>query len=202
MCFSATASFTVSAILLPAGLYCLNSARKKDISFSPIAIIPIVFAIQQACEGFVWLGYQQAALGFLFFALAFWPFWIPFSAWTTNPCPLLTSLTLLGTTFFWMLYIPVLFNTVDINVVNHSIQYVFHVPILDHISEDVLRLFYILVVILPVFAFNNRVITFSGILVGISALICHVILSYAFISLWCFFAALVSALLCLFFYTK
>src|SRR5438132_660362 len=51
MCFSAEASFTVAAILLPAGVYCTSVAVRKRPTGLPLAIIPLVFSLQQFAEG-------------------------------------------------------------------------------------------------------------------------------------------------------
>ena len=59
MCFSAEASFGITAILLPAGAYCVRSALQKNRALLTLAIIPVVFAIQQFCEGLVWIGIDQ-----------------------------------------------------------------------------------------------------------------------------------------------
>ena len=88
MCFSAEASFAVGAVLLPAGIYCAKTALRKGRRYLGLAAIPFFFAAQQFCEGVAWMGLrrddpnltQAGSLGFLFFALAFWPFWIPLCA--------------------------------------------------------------------------------------------------------------------------
>mgnify|MGYP000091041284 FL=1 len=74
MCFSATASFAASAVLGATGIATL--AKTKDRKMLPLATIPLVFAIQQAIEGGLWLtiadGGSDAVLLsalFLFFAL-------------------------------------------------------------------------------------------------------------------------------------
>ena len=87
MCFSAPASFAVGAALVPAGVYCVRSAFKKSIRHLPLALTPLVFAAQQFAEGAVWVGVgredpalvRSASLVYLFFALSFWPAWIPLS---------------------------------------------------------------------------------------------------------------------------
>jgi hypothetical protein len=76
MCFSAPVSFAASALLLSAGLYSLRLASQNNPRYLPLAAIPIAFGIQQACEGWVWLGMEVAssiqvhlgAFGFLAFA--------------------------------------------------------------------------------------------------------------------------------------
>ena len=58
MCFSATASFGASTILMGAGIVTLKMVKDpKQIMF---ASIPILFSIQQFTEGFVWLTYHNA----------------------------------------------------------------------------------------------------------------------------------------------
>ena len=82
MCFSAAASFTVGAALMPAGIYCVSAALRKKPSHLGLAVVPLIFGIQQLSEGFVWhaldhdpQSVRSWSLVFLFFALAFWPLW-------------------------------------------------------------------------------------------------------------------------------
>ncbi|MDR4516643.1 MAG: hypothetical protein MRK00_04560 [Nitrosomonas sp.] len=55
MCFSATASFAVSAGLISAGMYCVYKVRLVDRIYWPFALYPLFFGIQQAAEGWLWL---------------------------------------------------------------------------------------------------------------------------------------------------
>ena len=56
MCFSASASFTAAAFLIPTGGYCVYSAIElKRFHYLALALIPIFFGVQQAIEGGVWL---------------------------------------------------------------------------------------------------------------------------------------------------
>lgn len=86
MCFSASASFIAGAALTVAGIASISQVRK------PVHLIfasmPLLFAIQQICEGFVWLSllnpdlstwHEPAKYAFLLFAQVIWPFWIPLS---------------------------------------------------------------------------------------------------------------------------
>lgn len=80
MCFSATASFTSAAVLLTVGAGTLSLNQEKENRM--FAAIPILFGIQQASEGVVWLTIGQVAsadllkwavITFLAFALVIWP---------------------------------------------------------------------------------------------------------------------------------
>src|SRR4051812_45712956 len=88
MCFSAGASFGVSAVLLAGGVVSLKKATTH--SQAPFAAIPLLFSVQQLTEGFLWLtmtnpgleGWQKILTYiFLLFAQVVWPFWVPFSIW-------------------------------------------------------------------------------------------------------------------------
>ena len=93
MCFSAEASFGMSAVLLPAGAYCVQSAPVKNRTLLCLAVIPVIFGIQQLAEGLVWLGLahedaeltHRASVVFLAFAFAIWPFWIPLCGFLLEP---------------------------------------------------------------------------------------------------------------------
>jgi len=86
MCFSSNASFGAGIILSTIGILSIKLAKlPNQIMF---ACIPLVFAIQQLTEGFLWvalLNPKYASLeivstyNFLFFAQVVWPFLVPFS---------------------------------------------------------------------------------------------------------------------------
>ena len=90
MCFSATASFVTAMGLTPVGIVSLTMARRLDAKrWQPLALIPLLFATQQALEGVVWLlldspapspGLHLVSLAYLGFAFALWPVWIPWCA--------------------------------------------------------------------------------------------------------------------------
>jgi hypothetical protein len=62
MCFSATASFVSAAALTPLGLLSVRLASGHNPSREiPLALLPVLFASQQALEGLVWLGLEAPA---------------------------------------------------------------------------------------------------------------------------------------------
>ena len=51
MCFSASASFTASAVLIPLGLYSNHLAtRHERPDYKPLALVPFFFGVQQLVE--------------------------------------------------------------------------------------------------------------------------------------------------------
>lgn len=80
MCFSAGASFGAAAAL--GGIGALSVRRAPSRAHLPFAAIPLLFALQQASEGFVWRALERAPFhvgksrwetAFLVFALFVWP---------------------------------------------------------------------------------------------------------------------------------
>lgn len=79
MCFSASASFTAATLLTSIGCVSYAVATKKR--YYLFAAIPLLFALQQATEGFIWLYPHNAILPYIYlsFALIIWPTWVPLS---------------------------------------------------------------------------------------------------------------------------
>ena len=92
MCFSASASFGVGVVLSVIGVASIRKVESKAHIY--FASIPIIFAIQQFSEAFLWLSLADpvdASLKtsttyiFLFFAQVLWPIWVPFSVLKMEP---------------------------------------------------------------------------------------------------------------------
>lgn len=194
MCFSMEASFAASAILLTTGTVAIIKARKTPMRY--FAAIPLFFGIQQAIEGFQWLvdkpSLTSTALGygFLFFAFLVWPVYTPFSIMMMEPNAkrkqLLKAITFVGAAVSFYLLAFYLTSPLEVCVVENSIVYKIFVPFLG--------------VGLPLYAFATcssflstrsrarllGVTTLGGLLVSLLAY------RYAFTSVWCFFAAILS----------
>jgi hypothetical protein len=216
MCFSSEASFAVGAALLPAGAYCIRSAMRKAPRLLPLAVVPVVFGLQQISEGFVWLGLhagdptgtRSAALVFLFFALAFWPFWFPFLAAVAEPRRAvrlgLAGLAVLATVWFWVLYYPLLTgpeSLLTVETAHHSIRYSYPgLAVYEYVPRPLLRVLYLLTIVVPI-GFGS--VTFGrlpAVLLGASAVVAASVFEYAFVSVWCFFAAVLTGYLCVLFH--
>lgn len=206
MCVSAEASFGLTGLLVPVGISCMRNANQRDRSSLPIAMIPLVFGIQQFFEGLVWVGIGRGnaeltrltATGYLFFALTFWLFWIPFSAMFLEERRVIQFVLGLGAVFGLMggavLFFPIVSNpeSLLITVVHHSLRYDYPEPPALRIAPEIWHLFYVAVISMPLILLKNkRLIGFSTALV-VSAVISHVYFYYSFASIWCFFAAFLS----------
>jgi hypothetical protein len=217
MCFSPEASFAAGGALAPVGVYCAWTALRRQPRLLGLGLMPLFFGLQQISEGFVWLGLerhdphltQTAALAFLFFAVAFWPAWFPLFATWMEPQRrrkwLLAGLTLLATFWFWALYLPLLLEPERLlrtEIVHHSISYQFpDLAIYDFVPRTPLRVLYFATLAIPFVLSSERVGWQPGLMLGASAVICALVYSHAFVSVWCFFAALMSAYIAWVFYT-
>jgi hypothetical protein len=215
MCFSAQASFGLSAILLPAGVYCIHRAIATKRMRLFLAVIPLIFSVQQFCEGLVWTGLdhgnpelaRNAAMVFLYFALAFWPFWIPFCAFVLEPPStkkwILGGITLAGLFIGAMLYVPVLMDPtlLEPQPLNHSIHYdIGGSAAFRLMAFEWWQLMYVIVVASPPIVAPSRGFFIFGIAIVVTAAVSHVFCWYASASVWCFFAAILSIYLCFSFY--
>ena len=214
MCFSAEASLGSAVILLPAGVYCLEAAWRKDRRYLPLAAVPVMFGLQQLCEARVWVGLDSgnrertAALGFLFFALAVWPIWAPLSAAAMEPPGrkrrILVALSGLGLMFAATHYLPLVSEWgrgLNPTVVGHSIRYDLSAVTAIHVGGWWMWMaLYLLAVCGPLLLSRDRLVRPLGVAIFVAAVVSSASLEYAFASVWCFFAAVLSAYLAYVFY--
>jgi hypothetical protein len=208
MCFSPEASFGMAAALVPSGIYCLSTAARKNLRLLPVAVVPLFFGIQQGFEGLVWRGLlhedpdltRWASLAFLFPALAVWPFWIPFMMWIKEGNPvrrhLLAALTVVSSAWFWLLYVPILMNPRELlttQILDHSIDYQYpDVPVFKSLGASLMDLIYGLTVTVPLLLSSDRRGHVPSLVIGASAIVSLLLYRYAFVSVWCFFAAVLA----------
>lgn len=210
MCFSATASFVASGVLLPLGAATLAIAvTKGDRLTVPLAMAPILFSLQQALEGMVWLGLARgsgndsvtvgAVVAYLFFAFAFWPMWIPWAALRLWPeeeripllLPLISALGLVPGTVLWL---PLLRHPQSAlpEQIGHSLVYPLTPWSAGLLPEGVGHMVYAVWIVLPLFLVPSvRMRTFA-----LSLLLAFGLTqwasSQALTSVWCFASALLS----------
>lgn len=206
MCFSAIASFTASTLLIPTGWYCLHIAQHRDRRYQSLATIPLLFGIQQACEGGVWVGLQHnnptlshlCALLFLAFSHGCWLIWVPWSVAQCEPHPfkqrVCYSLLAIGTLFALSLQIPFWSDahTIAPQILRGSIDYQTVLWWDAWVTRDLLHLIYGCIVVVPFMLTGNLALQGFAALIALSAAITHITAHDAFVSIWCFWAALIS----------
>jgi len=88
MCFSPEASFGAAAVISTIGVISYRKAKQPESKF--LALVPLIFGLQQFFEGWLWLMLENEILarweihttmGFLIFAWLVWPIYMPFALW-------------------------------------------------------------------------------------------------------------------------
>ena len=205
MCFSATASFGAAIVLIPAGLYCIKKSAELKQPYWLIALLPLVFGLQQIFEGFVWLELESVApdprlpsLGFMFFSHFFWLLWVPLACFAieTNPVKrkLFLAVAILGSLHGVLMYIPLWLyaDWLKVEITHLSISYKATLLYDDYMPRIVSRVLYALIVLIPLLLSSQFYIRLFGVIIFFSVVFATVFYGYAFISVWCFFAAILS----------
>lgn len=200
MCFSATASFTSSAVIGVVGVATLaRSQGRREWLF---ASIPLLFAFHQFCEGAVWLGLENdSKLGglqmwgfiYMLYAQGLLTLLIPLSVWLIEPGPKRRKMVLpflalgLGLTAY-LLWALLAYPTA-IYVEGHSVVY--KNPGTSHLAVAAL---YVIATCGALFFSGYRYIVALGAVNLVGVLLVILLKQYAFTSVWCAYAAVVSVL--------
>lgn len=213
MCYSAEASFGLSAALLPAGGYCIQRALRANRLLLPIAVVPILFGVQQFAEGWVWVGLNEGnadltrsgTLFFLFFALVFWPLWVPFCAFLTRTTPagrlIFAGAGMLGgAAGLWVLLPLAGVDFALAEVAHHSVHYqVARSPVFDHFPKVLWEGTYVVIVSSPLLTSTDSRMIYLGLALVLGSAVTYLLFYTTFTSVWCFFAAVLSLYLCFYF---
>lgn len=207
MCFSASVSYGAAAVLITTGLYSVNQARRLHTSYRVMAVVPLLFGVQQAFEGRVWQLLDAGevgstvpfALGFLFFSHFLWLWWIPLTSCLVERKRIrkrvFLGITLFGGVAGGLVYGTLLFNAgwLSVGVEGHSIVYDVASPYRGPISIGIPpSALYALIILVPLLFSSQRHFRIFGGLVAVSIVAASVFYGYAFVSVWCFFAAVLS----------
>jgi hypothetical protein len=203
MCFSAGASFAGGAVIIAIGVITVRTNR--DPSRRLFAGIPLIFGVQQISEGFVWVALQSPGHDlmlsismyiFLIAALIVWPSVLPLSVLVMekvkNRRLALYFFLAVGllTSIYYVL--SLLVSDVDPRIVSHHIKYAPEFP--RPLSLPVF-IAYLIATLTPLFISSVRKMWIFGILVTVSCLITGILFREFLASVWCFFAALISAVI-------
>ena len=172
-----------------------------------LAAYPLAFGLQQAIEGAVWHGINSgnqslvdyAAQYYVFFSHFFWLFWVPFSVYYMEKAGarkrFLGILTIIGALYGLSLFIPLILGEgwLVVELVRDSILYSTTTIYDGIIDRQVVRGIYALQVFLALVLSSNPRVRVFGVMILISVTGAFVFFKYAFVSVWCFFAAILSA---------
>ena len=212
MCFSAEASFTATTLLSSIGYVSYKMARNKKEYL--IALTPVLFALQQACEGILWLTipnytdtlYSRLSIyAFLLFALVIWPIWIPSSFYVAEENKIrkkiMKNLVAVGILTALILTVCLIKNGADIHIGTSHIEYRGVFP-QAFLPLAIILILYLASTILPFFISSLPYMSIVGVILAISYGITYIFYRAALTSVWCFFAAIISGSVLLALYKK
>jgi len=197
MCFSATASFVAGGALGATGVLTLRQATaRREL---PFASIPLLFGIQQTIEGVVWLSFGTpflnivATYAYSLFSHVLWPILVPLSVLLieTNPTRkrALRPFSFIGLAVGTYLLYFLVTEPITARIVQNSIAY--ESP---HFYLYPMLALYLLATCASCFFSSHRIVRLFGAVALISAAIAAWFFTATFLSVWCFFAALLSIL--------
>ena len=204
MCFSATASFSAGVVLLGIGALTVKSShRRREL---PLAAIPLLFAIQQLTEGVIWLTFRYDApqlnvamtYFYSFFSHVLWPIYVPVAVLLIEPLrwrrTVLLGFVAAGLAAgLFLLQILLTFPVVSRPTGQHM-EYVSP----HFFAATVMTLYLLAATVSPMFS-SYRLVKVFGVLALLSFAAAYGFYATWFISVWCFFAALLSAVIYLHF---
>lgn len=200
MCFSASASFGAGIILSAITVGTIKKTEEPyQIYFS---FIPLIFCIQQITEGLLWLSLTDLAFTplqqpttyvFLFFAQVVWPWWLPYSILQLEQDKtrkkFIRILFIMGALVSLYLASCLVLYPVEAKIISYHITYKQDYPIRFGGYGDFI---YSMATILPALISSIKRMWILGAVISISYLITMLFYSDYVISVWCFFASVIS----------
>jgi hypothetical protein len=206
MCFSATANFVGSTVLGAVGVVTLTKVKhRRELLF---AALPILFAIHQFIEGFVWLGLDgilspvvahDMGAAFMLYAQGLLPFLLPLSVLLFEPTAnarrrMLPFLILGGGTTLYILWAFTAYP-LQLFVKGNSIVYINQAT-----NNMTVAVLYVIATCGSLFFSKVRAMVIFG-AANLAILLAVMELKrYAFTSLWCAYAAVASVIILAYFW--
>jgi hypothetical protein len=197
MCFSAAASFTAGTALSAVGVVTVSkSSGKPEL---PLALVPLLFGIQQLTEGVLWLSLNHdlpvlkswATYIFSLFSHVLWPIFVPFAILLVETNrrrrTAIGAFQVLGIGVGLYLFYFLVRFPITAQVEGRSIFYDSpHFFILGAL------VIYLLATCVSGLFSSHRCINAFGVLAFVLAVIAYQVSVKTFVSVWCFYAAVLS----------
>ncbi|HEX4425114.1 MAG TPA: DUF6629 family protein [Terriglobales bacterium] len=208
MCFSATANFVGSGVLGTIGVVTLTKVKhRREILF---AALPLLFAIHQFTEGFVWLGLDgilspavahDMGAAFMLYAQGLLPFLLPLSVLLFEPDArsrkrMRPFLVLGGATTLYILWALTAYP-LQLFVKGNSIVYINQAT-----NNIAVAVFYVIATCGSLFFSKMKMMVIFGAANVAIILVVMEVKRYAFTSIWCAYAAVASVIILVYFWTS
>ena len=203
MCFSAGASFAGGVVISAIGVATIIKVHKP--SQIVFASIPLFFGFQQFVEGCLWLILQHPEYArfqnmvmytFLIMAQIFWPMMVPLAVLQMEQKKkkkrVLKIFLCIGLSVsLYYIFCLILFSVTP-QITGYHIHYMEGSP---KIPTFIAFIFYLIASIPPLFISSIKKTHLLGILMSLSCLVTIIFFTHYLTSVWCFFAALISAVI-------
>ncbi|MBC6492041.1 DUF6629 family protein [Flavihumibacter stibioxidans] len=208
MCFSATASFAVGAGLIIPGYIAIS--RTSSRSMLAFSVTPVVFSFHQFAEGFIWLSlqnpgfasfYKPALYGYSLISQPVWPIWVPLIFWLMERDlqrkKLLFYFLLLGIASAAYMFFCLVNYNISAVAENGHIRYYRDFPLLNIMRP----INFVTIAITPFLSTLRWTKLLASAMFG-SLVFTYLFYTNYLISVWCFFAAILSLLVILVVYAN
>ncbi len=208
MCFSATANFVGSGVLGAVGVVTLTKVKhRRELLF---ATLPMLFAVHQFIEGFVWLGLDgilsptvahDMGAAFMLYAQGLLPFLLPLSVWLFEPDKksrqrMTPFVVHGGATTLYILWALTAYP-LQLYVRGNSIVYINQAT-----NNTAVAVLYVIATCGSLFLSKIRMMVVFGAANLAILLAVMEYKRYAFTSLWCAYAAVASVIILGYFWTS
>jgi hypothetical protein len=208
VCFSATANFVGSGVLGGVGVVTLTKVKhRRELLF---ASLPLLFAIHQFIEGFVWLGLDgrlsptvahDMGAAFMLYAQGLLPFLLPLSVLLFEPNGksrkrMPPFLILGGATTLYILWALTAYP-LELYIRGNSIVYINQAT-----NNTAVAVFYVIATCGSLFFSKIKMMVLFGTANLAILLVVMEVKRYAFTSLWCAYAAVASLIILAYFWTS
>ncbi|MGA7625752.1 MAG: DUF6629 family protein [Candidatus Acidiferrales bacterium] len=206
MCFSAVANFVGSTTLGGVGVVTLTKVKhRRELLF---ASLPLLFAVHQFIEGFVWLGLDgilsptvthNMGAAFMLYAQGLLPFLLPLSVLLFEPDAnsrkRMRPFLAIGTgTALYILWALTAYN-LQVYIRGNSIVYVNQAT-----NNMLVAVLYVIATCGSLFFSKVRAMVIFGAANLAILLVVMAVKRYAFTSLWCAYAAVASVIILVYFW--
>jgi hypothetical protein len=204
MCFSATASFVAGTSLSAIGVATIRKAERR--SELPFAMIPLLFGIQQLVEGIIWLTFrydapvlkQTMTYVYSVFSHVVWPIYVPFALGFLESTRWRRRALLAFQAAGLIVGLYLLFFIVTRPVVaqidgQHIVQHIIYVS--PHFLLAPVIVLYLAATCVSCFVSSHPFVRLFGVLALISFIGTYLYSTQALVSVWCFFAAILSLII-------
>ena len=204
MCFSASASFAAGTALVAVGTVTLSKAgHRPELVYGAI---PLLFGVQQLVEGVIWLSFGwdvpllNPAMTFVYslFSHVLWPIYVPLAVLLIEPAAwrrrLLAVFLAVGAAAGLYLLVNMFRFPIESQPLGGHIEYAsphfYVVPVMAG---------YLAATCISILFSSHTLVRLFGAAALLSFIASYLIYARWFISVWCFFAALLSVIVLLHF---